>query len=86
MAETYNTNLLNVATAYIRRLRVPVTPSSLKQQLNENPYFPSLGMLVVEAIIVLVFAERMDKKEIIKRTLWAILIGIFAIILKYINF
>ena len=86
MAETYKTNLLNVATAYIRRLRVPVTPSSLKQQLNENPYFPSLGMLVVEAIIVLVFAERMDKKEIIKRTLWAILIGIFAIILKYINF
>ncbi|MEO6838813.1 MAG: vitamin K epoxide reductase family protein [Ginsengibacter sp.] len=45
MAETFHTNLINVATAYISQLRVSVTPSSFKQQLNENPYFPSLYSL-----------------------------------------
>ena len=51
--------------------------------LSPYRFYGILGMLVAEAIIVLVFAKRMDKKEIIKRTIWAIVIGIFAIILKY---
>ena len=51
--------------------------------LSPYRFYGILGMLVAEAIIVLVFAKGMDKKEIIKRTIWAILIGIFAIILKY---
>ena len=59
---------------------------SLLPVLSPYRFYGILGMLVVEAIIVLVFAERMDKKEIIKRTIWAIVIGIFAIILKYIKF
>jgi uncharacterized membrane protein len=42
MAEIYNTNLLNVVSSYIKLLRIPVTVSSLKEQLQENPYFPSL--------------------------------------------
>ncbi len=42
MAENFNTNLINVATAYIKQLKISVTSSSLKQQLNENAYFPSL--------------------------------------------
>ena len=51
--------------------------------LSPYRFYGILGMLVAEVIIVLVFAKRMDKKEIIKRTIWAIVIGIFAIILKY---
>lgn len=59
---------------------------SLLPALSAYRYYGILGMLVAEVIIVLMFAKRMDKKEIIKRTIWAIAIGIFAIILKYINF
>lgn len=51
--------------------------------LSPYRFYGTLGVLVAAAIIVLVFAKRMDKKEIIKRTIWAIVIGIFAIILKY---
>lgn len=58
---------------------------SLLPALSPYSYYGILGMLVAEAIIVIIFAKRMDKKEIIKRTIWAIAIGIFAIILKYIN-
>ena len=45
MAEIYNTNLPNVATAYIRQPKIPITASTIKQQLRENPYFPSLYAL-----------------------------------------
>ena len=45
MAEIYNTNLQDVAAAYIRQLKIPDTASSVKQQLDENPYFPSLYLL-----------------------------------------
>ncbi len=58
---------------------------SLLPVLSPYRYYGILGMLVAEAIIVIVFIKKMNKKEIIKRTIWAITIGIFAIILKYIN-
>lgn len=54
--------------------------------LSPYRYYGILGMLIAEAIIVFSFAKKMDKKEIFKRTLWAIGVGIFAIILKYIHF
>jgi ABC-type bacteriocin/lantibiotic exporter with double-glycine peptidase domain len=45
MAESYQTNLLNVASCYVKRLKVPVTVTSLKQNLEESPYYPSLFSL-----------------------------------------
>ena len=45
MAEVFNTNLLNVSASYLSLLKVPVTRKSLKQQLQENPYYPSLYSL-----------------------------------------
>ena len=45
MAEVFNTNLLNVSAHYLSLLKVPVTRKSLKQQLQENPYYPSLYSL-----------------------------------------
>jgi uncharacterized membrane protein len=45
MAESYQTNLLNVASCYVKRLNVPITITALKQSLEENPYYPSLFSL-----------------------------------------
>ena len=45
MAEVFNTNLLNVSAYYLELLKIPVTRTTLKQQLQENPYFPSLYSL-----------------------------------------
>jgi uncharacterized membrane protein len=45
MAEAFNTNLINVATCYVRLLDVPVTETTLKEQLQENPFYPSLFSL-----------------------------------------
>lgn len=45
MAQSFQTNLLNVASAYINLLKLPVTTSSLKRSLEENPYYPSLYSL-----------------------------------------
>lgn len=45
MAENFNTNLLNVAACYIKQLGIPVSKTSLLQNLKENPYFPSLYAL-----------------------------------------
>jgi hypothetical protein len=45
MAESYHTNLVTVAASYIKLLKVPVANASLKQQLQENPFFPSLYSL-----------------------------------------
>lgn len=45
MAESYQTNLVNVASCYIKKLNVPVTITSLKQNLIKNPYYPSLYSL-----------------------------------------
>lgn len=59
---------------------------SLLPAMSKYRYYGFLCLLVAEAIIVVIFANKMNKKEIIKRTIWAVAIGIFAIILKYINF
>ena len=45
MAENFNTNLPNVAACYVKILKVPVTITSLRQSLIENPYYPSLFSL-----------------------------------------
>ena len=45
MSESYNTNLTNVAVNYIKALKVPVTITSLQQQLTQNPFYPSLYSL-----------------------------------------
>ncbi|HEY5464653.1 MAG TPA: vitamin K epoxide reductase family protein [Hanamia sp.] len=45
MAESYNTNLLNVAACYVERLQIPITKTTLEESLLENPYFPSLYSL-----------------------------------------
>lgn len=45
MAQSFNTNLFNIAKHYTRLLKVPVTKTTLKQRLEENPYYPSLYSL-----------------------------------------
>jgi uncharacterized membrane protein len=42
MAQSFNTNLNNVARHYIQMLKVPVTITTLKEKLTQNPYYPSL--------------------------------------------
>ncbi|HUZ58900.1 MAG TPA: cysteine peptidase family C39 domain-containing protein [Hanamia sp.] len=45
MAESYNTNLLNVASCFVKQLEIPITHTTLKESLLENPYYPSLFSL-----------------------------------------
>ena len=45
MAQSYQTNLIKVATAYVNALKLPVTATSLKRTLEENPFYPSLYSL-----------------------------------------
>jgi hypothetical protein len=65
MAEIYNTNLLNVVSSYIKLLRIPVTVSSLKEQLQENPYFPSLYSIsnVFDRLQISHPAEKLEKEN-----------------------
>ncbi|MEP7238222.1 MAG: vitamin K epoxide reductase family protein [Ferruginibacter sp.] len=42
MAQSFNTNLSNVAKHYIKMLKVSVTPTTLTEELTQNPYYPSL--------------------------------------------
>jgi uncharacterized membrane protein len=42
MSESYNTSLQKVASEYARLLNVRVTSSSIKKDIEENPYYPSL--------------------------------------------
>ncbi len=42
MAQSFRTNLSNVALQYIQQLNVPVTKTTLKENLEQNPYYPSL--------------------------------------------
>ena len=42
MAQSYNTNLYNVAKHYLQILKIPVTKTTLKETLEHNPYYPSL--------------------------------------------
>lgn len=45
MAQSFNTNLFNVAKHYVRLLKAPVTQTTLKESLVQNPYYPSLYCL-----------------------------------------
>lgn len=45
MAESFRTNLVNVARAYKDSLGIKVSDTSLRERLTENPYFPSLYAL-----------------------------------------
>ncbi|MGN6266350.1 MAG: vitamin K epoxide reductase family protein [Ginsengibacter sp.] len=45
MAESYHTNLVNVASCYVKELKLNVSKTTLKERLNENPFFPSLYSL-----------------------------------------
>ncbi len=45
MAQSFNTNLSNVAAQFIQQLKLPVTATTIKQRLKENPFYPSLYCL-----------------------------------------
>ncbi len=45
MAQSFNTNLGNVAVNYMQLLKLPVTKTTLQNNLEENPYYPSLYSL-----------------------------------------
>ena len=42
MAQSFRTNLGNVAKHYIQQLKIAVTQTTLKENLEQNPYYPSL--------------------------------------------
>lgn len=42
MAQSFNTSLKNVAALYLQLLQAKVTVSSVKKEIEENPYYPSL--------------------------------------------
>ena len=65
MAETYNTNLINVSACYLKLLNVPVTSATLRQQLQENPFYPSLYSLsnVLERFHLDTTAFKTDKEN-----------------------
>lgn len=65
MAETYNTNTINVSACYLKSLKVRVTESTLKQQLQEHPYYPSLYSLgiVLDRLHVATTALKLDKEN-----------------------
>lgn len=45
MAQSFRTNLFNVAKHYMLRLKAPVTYTTLKENIEQNPYYPSLYSL-----------------------------------------
>ncbi|XZF13536.1 vitamin K epoxide reductase family protein [Chitinophagaceae bacterium MMS25-I14] len=45
MAQSFNTSLAQVAIALAQQLRIPVTATSLKNRIEEDPYYPSLYSL-----------------------------------------
>lgn len=45
MAQSFHTNLLNVAMHYMQQLKAPVTHTTLKENIEQNPYYPSLYSL-----------------------------------------
>lgn len=45
MAQSFRTNLSNVAKHYVQQLNIQVTPTSIKESLEQNPYYPSLYSL-----------------------------------------
>ncbi len=45
MAHGFHTNLLNVAKHYVHHLNIPITNKTLRDNLEENPYYPTLYSL-----------------------------------------
>jgi uncharacterized membrane protein/glutaredoxin len=45
MAQSYRTNLSTIAAHFVQHLKIPVTNTTLKQTLEQNPYYPSLYSL-----------------------------------------
>jgi uncharacterized membrane protein len=45
MAHSLNTNLSNIASKYVQCLNIPVTATSVKETIEQNPYYPSLYSL-----------------------------------------
>lgn len=45
MALEYNTNLINVASHFLQKIKAPISEKSLKNLLITNPYYPSLYSL-----------------------------------------
>ncbi len=45
MAQSFNTNLFNVAKHYVQALKLQVTQTTLKESLEQNAYYPSLYSL-----------------------------------------
>ncbi len=45
MAESFHTNLISISTAFIKEAGLKITASSLKENLTQNPYYPSLYSL-----------------------------------------
>jgi uncharacterized membrane protein len=45
MAHNFNTNLSNVAVKYAQQLNIPITATSIKESIEQNPYYPSLYSL-----------------------------------------
>lgn len=70
MAENFHTNLINVATAYVKVLKVRITKTSLTESLNENPFFPSLYSLsnTFERFDIPHQALKIDKENLEKLT------------------
>lgn len=68
MAVSFKTNLVHVACAYMRMLKVKLTASTLKQRLNENPFFPSLYSLsnTLDRFHILREAFKTDKESFSK--------------------
>ncbi|MEO6814703.1 MAG: vitamin K epoxide reductase family protein [Ginsengibacter sp.] len=66
MAESYHTNLINVASYYVKELKLKVSQTKLKESLNENPFFPSLYSLssTFERFDIPHQAVKIDKKNL----------------------
>ena len=45
MAQSFKTNLSNVAKHYVQQLNIPITQTTIKEKLEQNPYYPSLYSL-----------------------------------------
>ena len=67
---------------------VPIILASLASFFAplSSRFYIILGLLIIEAIIVIIFAMRMDKKEIMKRLIWVLIVGALAVALKYLHF
>lgn len=45
MANSFNTNLSNIAAKYLQQLNIPITATTIKESIEQNPYYPSLYSL-----------------------------------------